>query len=427
MKIFCSGIGGIGLSAYASLQRQAGHDVSGSDRQVSPLLHDLQAQGIVVSLMQDGGAVPADADLFVYSEAIPPENPERVAAGRYGIRTATYFEALGEFSRAYRVVAVAGAHGKSSTTAMTAQVLVDADLDPTVVVGTKVPFLDGRNWRQGKSDLFLVEACEYRRSFLHLHPSIALVTTVDGDHFDAFTSLEDYQQAFVEFLRLLPQDGIALFHGGDADARRIVDASGKSGIDVDVLAPPRLGIPGAHMRENAKLVLGLADVLGIPRTQAASSLARFTGTWRRMEVKGTRPDGVTVVDDYGHHPAEIRATLAAMREAYPGRRIVCVFQPHTHDRTLVLYDDFTRAFKGGADIVIIPNIYDARAFRDRAQADPEKLAKDIAAASGISALYGTSLESTRTLLEREILRSGDVLVCMGAGDVTTLAAAMMPA
>nr|MBP9750716.1 hypothetical protein [Candidatus Peribacteraceae bacterium] len=207
MIIFCSGIGGIGLSAYASLQKAAGHDVSGSDANDSALVQRLRADGITVSLSQDGSALPDGCELFVYSEAITPDAPERRLARERGIRSISYFAAVGEISKGKTLIAVSGTHGKSSTTAMVARLLIEAGFDPTVVVGTKLRELDGRNFRVGKSEWFVLEACEYRRSFHYLSPSIALVTNVDGDHFDAYKDLAEYQQSFVEFLQLLPSDG----------------------------------------------------------------------------------------------------------------------------------------------------------------------------------------------------------------------------
>ncbi|MDD5469613.1 MAG: Mur ligase domain-containing protein, partial [Candidatus Peribacteraceae bacterium] len=207
MKIYCSGIGGIGLSAYAFLQQKNGHTLLGSDRVESTMTAALSGEGIAVSCEQDGSHIPEDCDLFVYSEAIPQDAPERRKAAELGIRQCSYFQALGELSRDSRVIAVCGTHGKSSTTAMAAKVLMDAGQDPTVVVGTTSPDLGGQNWRKGGSDLFLLEACEYRRSFHHLSPDIILMTNADGDHFDAFASVEEYQQAFVDFLRLLPEGG----------------------------------------------------------------------------------------------------------------------------------------------------------------------------------------------------------------------------
>ena len=414
LKIYCSGIGGIGLSAYAAFQNASGHKVLGSDASQSAVTNDLAAQGIEVFFRQDGSHVPQDADLFVYSEAIPEDAPERQAAQRYGIRSVSYFAALGELSRGKFVIAVCGTHGKSSTTAMAAKVLIDAGKDPSVIVGTKASFLGNRNWRKGGGDMFLIEACEYRKSFHYLSPKLILVTTVDGDHFDAFPTMESYYDAFVEFFKRLPEGSPIIVHATDAAAVAVIRSSGQRLIDADVEALPSLGIPGEHMRQNGRLVAA-----GIDDAAARASLQTFPGTWRRMEVKGTRSDGVTIIDDYGHHPAEIRATLLAMREAYPSRRIVCVFQPHTHDRTIKLYDEFTTAFTS-CDIVIIPNIYGARAHADSGTVDPATLVHDIAQKSGVTAHYGKNLAETETMLG-EMLRPGDVVVCMGAGDITKLA------
>lgn len=425
MRIYCSGIGGIGLSAYAALQRANGHDVRGSDRAESALTNDLRSQGIDVFLEQDGSQVTKDLDLLVYSEAIPSDAPERAKAKELGVRQISYFQALGELSRDFDVVTVSGTHGKSSTTAMAARVLIEAGLDPTVVVGTKTPDLGGRNWRKGAGTIFLLEACEYRRSFHFLAPRTALLTTVDGDHFDAFTDIEDYRAAFVDFLKLLPEDGAVIAHGNDPDARAVVEKSGKPMIDADTQPLIVLGVPGLHMRQNAQLVLALAQRLGIQAERAQESLRGFSGTWRRMERKGMWGGVVPVIDDYAHHPAEIRATLSAMREAYPGHRLVCVFQPHTHDRTLKLYDEFCTAFRD-ADVVVVPNVYGARRNIDAAQTvRVDALVADIGTKSGAEAINGHSLEETRALLEQKILRQGDLLVCVGAGDVTSLAGEMV--
>ncbi len=418
MIIYCSGIGGIGLSAYAALQRAAGNVVRGSDRSDSALLTDLRSQGIDVFIGQDGTHVTSDIDLFVYSEAVPPGAPERQKATELGIEQQSYFHALGEFSKPYDVIAICGTHGKSSTTAMAAKVFIDAGLDPTVVVGTKSPDLGGRNWRKGASKIFIVEACEYRRSFHFLSPDCVVLTTVDGDHFDAYSSLEEYRQAFVDFFRLMPADGQVVVHGTDDACTAVVAASGRSSIDADVLRLPVLSVPGEHMRQNARLVVALANKYGIDEDVALKSLKGFSGTWRRMEVKGTRADGVTVIDDYAHHPAEIKASLQGIREGYPGRRIVVVFQPHTHNRTLSMYDDFLPVFKD-VDLLIVPNVYAAREVSAET-VDVARFVADIAQKSGIEARDGCGLETTEAWL-REGLQPGDVVVTMGAGDITGLA------
>ncbi len=420
MKIFCSGIGGIGLSAYAALQKAAGHEVYGSDRNDSALIKDLQSQGIIIVLKQDGSALPDNLDLFVYSEAVPVDAPERTLAAQRGVRSLSYFHALGELTKDYTLIAVCGTHGKSSTTAMTARMLIECGKDPSVVVGTKVPELNGRNFRIGKSKLFLVEACEYRRSFHFLSPDIVLMTNVDGDHFDAYADVDEYQKAFVDFLKLLPEEGRIITHGKNEDCRRVADASGRHMVDADSFMAPTMKVPGRHMQENARLALGLAEELGISEHDARVALGGFSGTWRRMEVKGTILNDVIVVDDYAHHPVEIRATLQAMREAYPDRRIVVAFQPHTHDRTIKLYDAFATAFTD-ADVVIVPGVYNARNDIEHGTVDVPKLVKDIAKGSSVEALDGHSLDETQKTLTQELLHPHDLLVCMGAGDITQLA------
>lgn len=425
MKIFCSGIGGIGLSAYAAIRAAQGHEVSGSDRSDSDLLRDLRSQGISVSLTQDGSLLTPDTDLFVYSEAIPADAPERVRARELGIPSQSYFHALGELTKDSFLIAICGTHGKSSTTAMVARVLMEAGKDPSIVVGTKMRELDGRNWRLGKSDVFIVEACEYRRSFHFLSPDIILMTNVDGDHFDSFPTVDEYRDAFVTFLKRLPQEGVAITHGSDADCASVAAASGKQMMDADAYPSIEMAVPGAHMRDNARLALALADKLGITPDVARNSLKGFSGTWRRMEVKGDRSDGVTVIDDYAHHPAEIQATLAAMREAYPHRRIVCIFQPHTHDRTLRLYDGFIKSF-AKADFVIIPDVYVARKDIETDTINIDTFVADIARESHIECVNGNGLKGTLDVLKKH-LNKNNVVITMGAGSVTSLSDSILSA
>lgn len=403
--------------------RAQGHVVAGSDLAESELLEDLRTQGITVSLNQDGSAIPTDCDLFVYTEALSPDHPERKTAAARNIRSISYFAALGELSAPFDVLAVSGTHGKSSTTGMLSKILVDAGKDPTVVVGTKLPDLGGRNWRAGKSQLFLLEACEYRRSFHALSPDTIVITTVDGDHFDYYASLDDYHRAFTEFVDQLPPGGSVIIHGADPDALKIAEASARNVIDADQHPMPELSVPGLHMRQNAQLAFAAALHLGIDRATILKALQQYRGAWRRMELVGMLRD-IPVIDDYGHHPREIAATLQAVREKYPKHRVVCVFQPHTHDRTLKLYDDFTKAFSD-ADLLIIPGIYEARRERDAATVELSKLLRDIKDHSGVECRDGISLTATEELLRKDVLQSGDVLLVMGAGDVTTLAHKMI--
>lgn len=424
MKMYCSGIGGIGLSAYAALQRQEGHEVLGSDRTDSVLLEELREQGITVFLDQSGKRVPSDANLFVYSEAIPTDAAERKRAAELKIPQRSYPQALGGLSKGYRVIAVAGSHGKSSTTAMAARLLLKSGKDPTVVVGTKVQELDGKNWRRGASDLFLLEACEYRHSFHEYHPAIAIITTADGDHFDFYKDQQAFEDAFVAFLQGMPEDGVVITHMGDPECKRVAERSGKKIIDADAFPLIPLQTPGRHMQENAQLVLALADLLGIPEALAEKTVGGYSGSWRRMEVKGTIMDDVVVIDDYGHHPREIAATIEALNGAYPARRIVCVFQPHTHDRTLKLYEDFLPCFRG-VDLLVVPNVYDARHDIETASVGVDQFAADIGKKLHIEVINGKSLKETEKLLRSRILKPGDLLLIMGAGDITDLATSMM--
>jgi UDP-N-acetylmuramate--alanine ligase len=436
VKIFCSGIGGIGLSAYAAYQRGGGHDVSGSDACDSQLLKDLRSQGVPVATGQDGGAVPGDADLFVYTLALRDDHPEFRKAKRLGIPCKSYFEALGELTSSWKnakcedrnakerkLIAVCGTHGKSSTTAMVAKVLIESGMDPSVILGTKTQELENRNWRRGEGTYFLVEACEYHRSFLHLSTDIILLTNADGDHFDYFKTHEDYISAFGEFVATLPKEGSLITHCSDEHCREIATCAPCAVLDADSFPLAALSVPGSHMQENAKLVLALSQLLKIPQEQALQSLASYTGCWRRMEAKGKSREGAIIIDDYGHHPVEVSATLRALREAHPGKRIVCVFQPHTHDRTIKLYDQFVRAFRD-ADEVVISNIYDARKNRDSGVVDLTSFVNDVQEKSKVTARNGEGLERTSSTLQKS-MREDDVIVTMGAGDVWKVGEALI--
>lgn len=251
------------------------------------------------------------------------------------------------------------------------------------------------------------------------------MTNVDGDHFDAFSSVEDYREAFVTFLKRLPQDGIVIVHAKDEASMEVARASGKTIIDADMSMVEKLGVPGAHMRDNAALALALARHLAIDDSTARHSLAGFTGTWRRMEHKGDLPGNIAVIDDYAHHPMEIKATLRAMREAYPSRRIICVYQPHTHDRTRKLYDEIVSSFKD-ANMVMISNIYKARPDIETEEVDVDILVRDISINSMNAAINGNGLQETIKQLH-DYMQPNDVIVVMGAGDIAKLADQLMEA
>ncbi|MCA9370882.1 MAG: hypothetical protein KC680_02900, partial [Candidatus Peregrinibacteria bacterium] len=295
-----------------------------------------------------------------------------------------------------------------------AKALIDAALNPTVVVGTKVPQLEGRNWRKGNSDFFILEACEYRGSFLHLHPSIVLLTNIEWDHIDAYPTEEAYKKAYADFIALLPTSGIVIGHSPE---ELLVTGCGKQFVNVDSLSDIRLSIPGEHMVRNAKLVVALGEHLGV---SVRDPLASFTGTWRRFELKGMHESGALIIDDYAHHPTEILATIASAYEKYPDRRIVCLFQPHMHGRVIALYQDFVQAFHGTT--VWLTNVYEARTEEVTEQVDIQQLAEDI----GENCTYVGDLQSAEEFCCKN-LQQNDVLLVIGAGDCTTLAGNLVAA
>lgn len=388
------GIGGIGTSALARIFNQKGHRVTGSDTEDSKLLIDMRKEGIKVKIGHVKENLPKKCDLVIYSEAIPGTNVELKLAKTKGIQCKTYFEALGELSKNYRTIAVCGAHGKTTVTAMTAKMLLDTKSDPTVAIGTKMKELGNKNYRLGKSEWFVVEACEYRRSFLHLHPEIILLTNIEYEHPDYYKDFEDYKKAFDEFIGLLQKGG------------KLITASPKVQFE--------LRVPGEFNKENAGLVMELAEYLGIDKNAAQKSLQEFNGSWRRFEMKGKLGNTI-VIDDYGHHPTEVRSTLHAAREKWPKAKILVIFQPHQYSRTYKLLKDFTVAFKE-VDKVIIPNIYKARDSKKSIdQINPEKLAMAINKVSN-NAEAGGGLEKVRKKFKKEASKF-DVVIVMGAGDV----------
>lgn len=418
MKIFCCGIGGIGVSAYAAHMAARGHTVIGTDRSESLVTEGLQSLGI--QLCKPGDALPENVDVLVYSEAVPSDALERKEAKQKNIRQLSYFQALGELTDHSPLIAICGTHGKSSTTAMAAKMLLDANKDPSVVLGTLAFDLGNKNWRKGEGEWWVAEACEYRRSFLHLSPKIILLTNADGDHFDAFISLEDYVQAFKEFVGKLPNDGVLIFHGNDPVSRDIAKATTAKCIDADSYKSPELFVPGKHMRENAALVLALAKELNILANLAEKSVAQYHGSWRRMEYKCQLKEGIDLFDDYAHHPVEIRATLQAFRERFPDRRIVCAYQPHTHERTFTLWKEFTSAFQN-ADLVLFFDVYDARPHCEgHGAVDMQKFTIEVAQGSKIQTVYAGKLLQALPAFQ-QYCNKGDILITMGAGDITNVA------
>lgn len=419
-RVYFVGLGGIGVSALARLMLAEGKEVFGSDRSASALTEELKQQGATVFYDHRPENLPLGADLLViYSSAIPLDNPELVEAKRRGLLTLTYPEMLGAITEGKYLVAVAGTHGKTTTTAMLGEIMIDAGLDPTVIVGGLLRKYHS-NFLPGRGQYFLVEACEYRRAFLNLSPRVLIITNIDNDHLDYYRDLVDIRSAFAELAVRVPPEGFLVFDFSDEGLRSVAAAARCQLVDYRSIAPPpRLPLPGNHNLLNARAALAAAGVLGIGREAAEASLSRFGGTGRRFEPRGKTPWGAEVYDDYAHHPTEIKAVLQAAGEVARGK-IFVVFQPHLYSRTCLLFNEFATSFRR-ADEVLVTEIYAAR------EAPPEKeyliSGRDLAsaiAASGTPAVFVADFVAAAEHLRRRS-RRGDFIITLGAGDICLLA------
>lgn len=437
MHIHLIGIGGIGLSAIARVLHGWGYEVSGSDEQASPLTRALSAEGIVVYAGHQAGQVMG-ADIVVVSSAIPEDNPEVIEARRQSLPLVKRERFLGELTQGKITIAVAGTHGKTTTSAMIAWILIQAGLDPTFIVGGVLQNL-GSNARAGDGSLFVIEADEYDRAFLGLRPDVAVITTLEHDHPDCYPTFEEMRTAFSKFAERVPADGLLVACGEDREGKALGDDLAGRGCRVETygLEPVwdwwaqgvqlgnsaafevwregkqmgicALQVPGRHNVLNALAALAASCEVGVDFGLAVAALTRFRGTERRFEVKG-QAAGVTVVDDYAHHPTEIRVTLSAARLKYPGRVLRVVFQPHTYSRTLALLDGFAAAFDD-ADHVVVTGIYAAR----------EQDSLGVSGADVVNRMvhpdaeYIASLDDVVARLLEQV-EPGDVVITLGAGD-----------
>lgn len=409
MKIYCIGIGGIGLSALARYYVHEGHTVSGSDSSDSELIHTLQKEGIHISIGTDPLEITDDIDLVVYTVAISLDNALLVRARELGLPCMTYPEALGVVTKGKKTIAVCGTHGKTTTTAMVYYALKACGINPTVIIGSLLSE-GGTNYIAGDSDFMVVEACEYKRSFLALHPIHIVVTNIDEDHLDYYKDLSDIHSAFQTFADALPHEGLLVTHSNVSlvtNARK-VDADCISIKDID------LTVLGEHNKSNAQLVIALIKELGLDEEKARGGLKQFPGTRRRMEYKGKTGTGVMVYDDYGHHPTEIKATYEALRTAYPKGEytIVMLFQPHLYSRTKLLFNDFVKVLSAVDHVYVLP-IYRAR-LEDTSVTSEEELVSAITAAGGTA----DRLESLSDIPEfvESLTDTKTIVVNMGAGD-----------
>ncbi len=404
------GIGGIGMSAIARMflcpelgRGVAEVKVSGSDVAESEVTEALREAGATISISEGAKNIPADCELVIYTIAIPQEHAELEEAKKRGIPVLSYPEALGLISKDKYTIAISGTHGKTTTTAMIAKIMMDAGLDPTVIVGSFLFDKDGKhtNFVAGKSKYLVVEGCEYRRSFLNLSPKILVITNIDADHLDYYKDLNDIKDAFAELAAKLPKDGVL-----------INDFPG-----IYLPAGFKLKIPGRHNLENAKAALAVARALKIPDTKALKSLSEFSGTWRRFEYRGKAKNGALVYDDYGHHPTEIKATLAGTRELFPTQKIIVVFQPHLYSRTKHHLQGFGAAFKEASSVILLP-IYPARE-KDPGDISSQMVVEEIKKRNKDARLASTFSEAAA--LAQKLCGAGDLILTLGAGETNRVA------
>ncbi len=433
------GIGGIGMSGIAEVLLNLGYQVSGSDLRSSDTTERLEKLGGVVSLGHDAGQV-ADADVVVVSSAVSEDNPEVVEARRRKIPVIPRAEMLAELMRLKFGVAVAGTHGKTTTTSLLATVLSEAGLDPTLVIGGKLNSI-GTNARLGQSDILVAEADESDGSFLFLSPVISIITNIDPEHLDHYGSLEKLEDAFVAFADKVPFYGSVVLcldhprvqallprihkrcvtYGFSAQADYRADEVRHEGLGSSFQVIRRgepvgrisLKMPGRHNVLNALAVVAVADALGVEFEVVSKALGRFQGVQRRFTIRADR-DGLVVVDDYGHHPAEIQTTLAAARQSFPKSRILALFQPHRYSRVQRLWEEFARAFNQ-ADLVFVCDIYPA-GEQPIEGISASRLAEEISRCGHRGVRYIGGLDAAKNLVE-EIAAPGDLVITLGAGDV----------
>lgn len=419
-KVHFVGIGGIGVSALARWYKSEGWEVSGSDPSASSVTNDLKKDGIKIILgPHKASSVPKDAKKLIYSVAVAPENLERAAARALKIPEFSYPEALGELTRRYRTITVSGAHGKSTTTAMAALMLIKAGFDPTVIVGTKLKEFGGSNFRRGKSNWLLIEADEYRAAFLNYYPEIAIITNIDREHLDFYKNIGRIRKTFAAFLKNIKKDGMLI---GNQDEREVINLAKRRKGDTlyysiksaRALEVKRLlKVPGRHNLSNAMAVDALGERLKIPKKVRNTALRSFCGVWRRFEYKGM-VGPAKLFDDYGHHPTEIKATLQGAREMFPKSEIIAIFKPHHAERLTSLFTEFSNAF-GDADQVVVLETYRV-AGREKQKNETGRTASLLALAiakKGKNTSYVGDYQSAMKILKPR-LQKGDIILLMTA-------------
>lgn len=441
-KVYLSGIGGIGLSALAYYFLHEDKKVIGSDMTKSEVTSRLEAKGVLINYKQKASNITKDIDLFLYTSALPLDHPEFVKARKLKIPVLSYFEFIGYLSKQHKTIAIAGTNGKTTTTAMLGLIMEKAGLDPTVIVGSLVPQW-GSNFRFGKSEWLVVEACEWQAHMLEINPQILVLTNVAEDHMDFFKDLDDIKKHFQEFVNKLPEGGKFFKNIDDQNSAKInfggqtVTFGQKNSADYVFASPVikkgeqifstkkkskkfaefNLVIPGLYNIYNAMAAMAIADDIGVNQHQIWNALHEFNSTWRRFERVGTWKNNI-VISDYAHHPDAIAGLLQATRDFYPEQKIIAIFQPHHHNRTKTLLKEFATSFTL-ADHAIISDIYQVRGREDKMH-DQVSSADVVKLMNHEHKYYCPSFSDVKQTL-REINPVDSILLFIGAGDIDDLA------
>lgn len=441
------GIGGIGTSGLARLLMRQGAVVSGSDMCQSPVTDQLQQLGATVRLGHTAEHLADDVDAVVISAAVAATNPELARASELGCPIHKYAEMLGRLFEAYCGIAISGTHGKSTTSAWISYLLSECGLKPNYIIGAAVPQLGGSSG-VGNGRYFVAEACEYDRSFLNLHPHIGVILNIEQDHLDYYRNEDEIVDAFSEFAFGIKPDGVLIANGIDKnvarvlrrlkDSRRVITVGPEPGCDYTAenvqlveglyafdlvrngrtLGRTKSGLPGRHNVYNALIAAAVCLEAGVPESDVLERLGQFEGIDRRLMFKA-KLNGVTILDDYAHHPTEIRASLAAIRQRYAPRRLWCIFQPHQYSRTRFLLDDFAESFML-ADMTIVPEIYFVRdTAESKSTVNAETLVERIRQQQ-CQALFINEFAGIVNHLKQHV-RDGDLVVTMGAGTIWKVA------
>jgi len=444
MKIYFIGIGGIGMSALARYYLNQGHRIEGSDLAKSEITDDLAAEGIKIYLgSHNKNRITKKIELVIYSAAVDAKNPELEKAKKLGIPAKKYAEALGEITKEYYTICVAGAHGKSTTTAMLSLVLIKAGYAPAVILGTKLKEFGNSNFFQGgrepikgfKKPLLVLEADEWQASFLNYHPEAAIITNIEEEHLDYYRNFSHILSTFRKFIKLIKPDGILVLNQDDKGIGELKPKKIRFDIKKYFYSLKQsettklkriLGIPGQHNVSNALSVLAMAHALGIKDRLVFQVLKSYVGAWRRFEVSQKNIQGkkVTVINDYGHHPTEVKATIRAAKEKFGSRTLWTIFQPHQQQRTHHLFKDFISAFDA-TDQLILSDIYEVIG---REQTKRYVTSRELALAikkywqKNYPQKNVKHLSSFQVILNylKKHLKENDILLIMGAGDIWKL-------